>query len=317
MAVFTSNQVNHVYIAKVVKATKASLANPGDIFVGKTKDNELYFVYKNAKGGIVRSDLIPIKNVMWAKAVSGDDNSQKRFLKQYTITINSLDGLEINKDSLTVVLEMDLHNGVESIYRKTATVLIKSATIATVINDLYTVLKKSFEKDDYVKDLFDITLSGTTITVTEKSQSATYKPGLYANEAVNFRMFSEESQLVITGAVSQSFVGNSYDIADLEYFALGERGDVYRNVGWPNANPSATLATYGDDVKYNILNIHFAFVGSNESVQKSEKDITIAIAESDNTNIDSLLGNIATLVTGTANDFKLATATSKDLTLFF
>ena len=131
MAVFTSNQVNHVYVAKDVKggsnsvgyalssgsAVKPSVSSVGDIFCWKTADNELYFTYKNGDGGIVRSDLIPIKNIMWARAVSGNHRSQKRGLKIYTITAPSSPTVG---ETYCVNLEVKLHEGIETVYRKQA-----------------------------------------------------------------------------------------------------------------------------------------------------------------------------------------------------
>ena len=68
-------------------------------------------------------------------------------------------------------------------------------------------------------------------------------------------------------------IGNGKKIADLEYFCMGERGDIYRNIGWPHNIPTTYLV---DPTKtYYTFDIHYAYVGNNESVQKSEKDITI------------------------------------------
>ena len=60
---------------------------------------------------------------------------------------------------------------------------------------------------------------------------------------------------------------------------MGERGDKYRNVGWPYVINTTYLM---DEIKsgdtngeFGIIDIHYAYVGSNESVQKSEKDCTI------------------------------------------
>ena len=56
---------------------------------------------------------------------------------------------------------------------------------------------------------------------------------------------------------------------------MGERGDVYRMVGFPNVIRTKYLVN--PDSKYNVIDIHYAYVGPNESVQKSEKDITIVV----------------------------------------
>jgi len=333
MAVFTSNQVNHVYVALDAKDTVAGVSSIGDIAVDKTADNELYFVYKNADGGTVRSDLIPIKNIMWVRAVGGLHKSQKRKLKKYTITLPAPDsganGSDIGK-TFGVNLEVKLHEGIETVYRKQAFALVKSGnTQENVTDTLKTSFDRNFEKDDYVKDLFTIKKTSTSVTtgtgndavttttyhviIFEKPQSAKYKPGLFANNAVDFVVTGDEDidiksgyatvdDVTGSGSTSDAFtIGNSYDIADLEYFALGERGDLYRNIGWPNSFPSKTLATYGDSVVYNLLQIHFAFTDSNEGVQKSEKDITIAIPETGVTEINTLLGVIATKINGSSS----------------
>lgn len=70
-------------------------------------------------------------------------------------------------------------------------------------------------------------------------------------------------------------IANGKKIADLEYFCMGERGDIYRGVGFPNNIPTTYLAD--PTVKYNVIDIHYAYVGSNENVQKSEKTITLVV----------------------------------------
>lgn len=77
-------------------------------------------------------------------------------------------------------------------------------------------------------------------------------------------------------------VGNGKNIADLEYFCMGERGDIYRGIGFPNN----IITTYLVDPSktYYTLDIHYAYVGSNEAVQKSEKTITIVSAVKDDIN---------------------------------
>lgn len=96
-----------------------------------------------------------------------------------------------------------------------------------------------------------------------------------------------------TGAWSETLddtnsVGNGKTIADMEYFALGERGDQYRLISWPNYID--TKYSVDPSKEYNALNIHFAWVGPNEMIQKSEQDIMI-VAE-DKTVLDSILTKI-------------------------
>jgi len=60
-------------------------------------------------------------------------------------------------------------------------------------------------------------------------------------------------------------------IADLEYFCMGERGDQYRMVGWPNIVPTTYLVDPSKE--YNVLDIHFSFRDTGVNSYKSEKDI--------------------------------------------
>ena len=82
-------------------------------------------------------------------------------------------------------------------------------------------------------------------------------------------------------------IGNGKKIADLEYFCMGERGDIYRGLGFPNnivtkylVDPSKTYYTF---------DIHYYYTGSNEAVQKSEKTITIVC--SDKTEFNKVITN--------------------------
>lgn len=68
--------------------------------------------------------------------------------------------------------------------------------------------------------------------------------------------------------------GNGHNVADLEYFCMGARGDLYRGMGYPNVIRTQYLVD--PDKEYDLLDIHYYFSDSNEGVQKSEKTITIA-----------------------------------------
>ena len=80
-------------------------------------------------------------------------------------------------------------------------------------------------------------------------------------------------------------IGNGKKIADLEYFCMGERGDIYRGVAFPHNIPTTYLV---DPTKtYYVFDVHYAYVGDNEAVQKSEKTITVVC--SDKTKFNSLI----------------------------
>lgn len=98
--------------------------------------------------------------------------------------------------------------------------------------------------------------------------------------SVNTDAITYDGDEVIWGQVKEAtptneYVANGKTIADMEYFFLGERGDIYRGVGWPNVIHNEYLVD--PSLEYNTVDIHFSYIGSNESVQKSEKTVTLAI----------------------------------------
>jgi len=82
----------------------------------------------------------------------------------------------------------------------------------------------------------------------------------------------------VTDCGDAGTVKDGKKIADLEYFCMGERGDIYRYKGFPNVIPT----TYLVDPKkeYDTLEIHYSFKDSGNSDYKSEKDLTL-VAEAD------------------------------------
>ena len=68
---------------------------------------------------------------------------------------------------------------------------------------------------------------------------------------------------------------NGKTIADMEWFYHGERGDIYREYGYPNNFDNVALAD--PTKKYDTFDIHYFWQGANHAVQKSEKDITLVV----------------------------------------
>lgn len=149
------------------------------------------------------------------------------------------------------------------------------------------------------------------IRITEVEQP--WRLGVMAQTPVYFTVQSvpvtvngdERHWATLTEGTSGS-IGNGKTIADLEYFCMGERGDIYRGVGFPNNIPTTYLVD--PTVKYNVIDIHYAYVGSNESVQKSEKTITLVVPKvgANNQTSNKLANNIISAI-NTATGLTIAT----------
>lgn len=124
---------------------------------------------------------------------------------------------------------------------------------------------------------------GVTITEVEQEWTLGIKEQSHVNFTVTPTTVTFDGDEVRWGTVtvsdSATVRNNGRKIADLEYFCMGERGDQYRNIGWPNSIPTKYLVD--PDTAYSIFEIHYAYVGANEGPQRSEKDITIVCNNSE------------------------------------
>lgn len=110
-------------------------------------------------------------------------------------------------------------------------------------------------------------------------------------------------EYVTTGLPDGGTVTNGHLAAELEYFSMGERADLYRGMGWPDVRNTEYLV---DPTKeYDMIGIHYYYIGSNHAIQKSEKDLTLIIprATSDTTaaNLGALASSIKTAIEAKVN----------------
>lgn len=87
-------------------------------------------------------------------------------------------------------------------------------------------------------------------------------------------------------SVEGMVIPNSYKFAELEWFLMGERGDQYRQLWWPKNIDTKYLVDPTADKGYYSLDIHYAYQGTCEDIQKSEKDILII--STDNTTLKAI-----------------------------
>ena len=329
MATFSTNQVRHLYVAKELKSPRVLAADAaGSIAVkSDTAKNHLYFEYKGADN-LMRSDLIDIENILYAKATDADDMAHE--LKAVTVTLDS----EVNAGApvagqdyiLRIVFKQYVGMSDEDQYFKYGMV---HAYVGMTASDFYKKLAlslaKNFSREIVPLVKFVLTNSAdeavpVDATTKESSLTETYKAlvideveqpwrhGVMEQNPVYFEVqpvpVTVNGDERIWGKVEDTepagTIANGKKIADLEYFCMGERGDIYRGVGYPNNIPTTYLVD--PTVKYNVIDIHYAYVGSNESVQKSEKTITLVVPKiGAKNNVSNALANsiIAAINTAT------------------
>ena len=334
MATFSTNQVRQLYVAKALKTPHVLASDAaGSIAVkNDTAKNHLYFEYKGADN-LMRSDLIDIKNILYAKATDADDMAHE--LKAVTVTLDS--GVNAGAPVagqdyiLRIVFKQYVGMSDEDQYFKYGMVhAYAGMTASDFYKKLALSLAKNFSRE--VTPLVKFVLTDSSdeavpvdATTKESSLTDTYKAlvideveqpwrlGIMEQTPVYFEVqpvpVTVNGDERIWGKVEETdpagTIDNGKKIADLEYFCMGERGDIYRGVGFPNNIPTTYLVDPA--VKYNVIDIHYAYIGSNESVQKSEKTITLVVPKvGAKNNVSNALANSIITAINTATGLTIA-----------
>ena len=323
MANFSINQVRHLYVAKTLKSSTNILATDaaGSILPkGDTAKTHLYFQYMSP-GGIVRSDLIAVDKIMSAKATGSDELAHK--LTRVLLTLNADVNAEpvVGQEYITrIAFRQYIGLGEEDQNFKYGFV---KATPSMNASDFYKKMAISIA-DNVSRDTTPLVTvylktAASEKLVAPKTKEADLKDtytGIIIEEAVQdwelgtmpqeFIPFTVQPTTVIVngdeyiwGVVeaqnTTKKVEDGHNIADLEYFCMGARGDHYRMMGYPNVIKTKYLVD--PTAKYDTLNIHYAFTDSNESIQKSEKDITIVcVNDGSHTDMKALIAAINKLL---------------------
>lgn len=346
-----SNSTDTLAKTKVPKqvASDVAAASAGNIgMVSADGGKTLYFSYKGA-GGQTRSDIIKVENITAAKLSVAGSMAQKpqRVILAADTTVAAA---PVAGQDYIVRIAFRQYVGMseEDQYFKYG---VAHATAAmTTYSQLYVVLAMSLFKNmsREISPLVDIYLTTgtatTQITSTTKTADLTdtytgiviqsaeqeWKLGTMSNEYIPFTVqpttIDVNSDTAIWGTVTKDTVPaasikpNSKKIADMEYFYMGERGDIYRYVGFPNSIKTTYLVDPTYDKGYSVLDIHYSHIGDGEYPQKSEKDITIVSKLSSNeatapTIVNTLAGYLANYTTvkqvaadGTVTDVAKVTA---------
>ena len=309
MAVYNVNQVRHLYVVTTdwtIKSPSVTTTDKaGAIAVKKNAANDTYFQYMSP-AGLVRSDLLTKGNVQSIKVTDAADMARK--LKAVTLTLDNTvnSGNPVAGQDYLVRIHIRQYIGMsdQDVYIKHG---VARAYAGMTASELYKTLALSLA-NNFKRELYPLvnislidSTNDTKYPVLKNGQmqtlagSKTYK-GILINEVPQEWYLGTKQQVpvyftvqpdvitvagdsriwgVVADAESTGVIDNGTKIADLEYFCMGERGDIYRNISWPDFIPTKYLAN--PTLKYNTIDIHYAYVGANQEVQKSEKDLTIAI----------------------------------------
>lgn len=320
MAVFSINQVRQLYVAKAPKESTESLITAGDIVPkADTAKTTLYF-QSMSPAGIVASDKIDIKNVISAKATSSKALAHK--LVRYSVTLDAdVSATPVAGQNYILRLAFRQYIGLseEDQYFKYGEVIARSGmTASDFYRKMAISLAKNLENKTESAPLVNIYLNSTAANGTDVPVTAATKESDLNKNDYDKIIIEEAEQPWVLGMMPQAFipftpqfltitvdgedrlwgvanavaskktVPDGHLIADLEYFCMGARGDIYRGMGYPNIIETTYLVD--PSAAYDVLDIHYFYTGSNESVQKSEKIITlVAVDDDEHTAMNALI----------------------------
>lgn len=326
MAVFSINQVRQLYVAKALKESTAALTTAGDIMPkADTAKTTLYF-QSMSPAGIVASDKIDLKHVLYAKATPSEALAHK--LVRYSVTLDA-DVADAPVAGQNYILRLAFRQYIglseEDQYFKYGEVIARSGmTASDFYKKMAISLAKNLENKTESTPLVNIYLNSAAADGTDVPVTATTKESDLNNKDDYDKIIIEEAeQPWVLGMMPQAFipftpqfltitvdgedrlwgvatvvtpkktVPDGHLIADLEYFCMGARGDIYRGMGYPNIIKTTYLVD--PSAVYDVLDIHYFYTGSNESVQKSEKTITlVAVDDGKHTAMNALIDAINT-----------------------
>ena len=309
MFIGSDNQFRNLYVMKAYKASESAITAVGDLTLKvDTAKSNVYLVYKDTEDTIT-SDLISIKNLLYAKSTKAADMA--RTLNSQSVTLNA-DPISGQDYVLNVEVRNFVALGDDSTHIKFGAVhAVKGMTKSDFYKAMAVNLAKNLSRE--VSPILNVSLNkynstGTTntkvavlvngkmqnlaaLTSTETYTSIIineveqpWRRGVAQVEPVNFNTTCGtvlvDGNDVIWGTVEKEEgdpINNGKQIADMEWFYHGTRGDIYREATYPDNFEFKPLV---DETKaYSTLDIHFAYVGPGVEVAKSERTITVVCAD--------------------------------------
>lgn len=313
MFIGSDNQFRNLYVMKTYKGSESALEAVGDATLKvDTAKNAMYLVYKDTEDNLT-SDIIDLKNLLYVKSTKAADMARKLNSQSVTLNEDPISGqdyvLNVEVRNFVALGDDSTHikfGAVHAVkgmtksdfYKAMALNLAKnlSREVSPILNVLLTKhdtagndgAGSDAEVEVLVNGKMQVlaelkaTESYTDIIIDEVEQP--WRRGVAQVEPVNFNTTCGtvlvDGDDVIWGTVEKEEgdpVNNGKQIADMEWFYHGTRGDIYREATYPDNFEFKPLV---DETKaYHTLDIHFAYVGPGVEVAKSERTITVVCAD--------------------------------------
>lgn len=308
MFIGSDNQFRNLYVMKTYKGSESALEAVGDATLKvDTAKNAMYLVYKDTEDNLT-SDIIDLKNLLYVKSTKAADMARKLNSQSVTLNEDPISGqdyvLNVEVRNFVALGDDSTHikfGAVHAVKGMTKSDFYKAMALNLAKNlsrEVSPILNVLLTKNDTTDGESEVpvlvngkmqilaelkaTESYTNIIIDEVEQP--WRRGVAQVEPVNFNTTCGtvlvDGDDVIWGTVEKEEgdpVNNGKQIADMEWFYHGTRGDIYREATYPDNFEFKPLV---DETKaYHTLDIHFAYVGPGVEVAKSERTITVVCAD--------------------------------------
>lgn len=320
---FSTNQVKQLYVLDANSSVTQKVIKTPDGAANKA-------VVLDVDGE--RTDIIPLDNIISVTTALASAAGQQMIRKGVLVALNSNvnSGNPVAGQDYIIKLTFRGHIGEEVAYHKfaeahavtgmTSAQLLQKLAASFLVNQKVeaTPLYELYDQATGKKIVDTIVSSSTECLATAVTATGFYivepvpywalgkfpetlmnitleTPAIVASsdEVIDWLANYQFAPIASTTLAAVTPIFNSHKIADLEYFCKGEKGisapyhKPYDDVVDPGLKVNANAAN-----GYDILTIHYAFVGANASNQKSEKDLVIVAPGNGTSTINSKLSTI-------------------------
>lgn len=321
---FSTNQARHFYVAGAIDA---NLDTKLDIALGSVETGEMFFKYKDPDGLILRSDsFLPSRitelNKKGPSDVAGKLMAHTISVDTNIVALSSLVGKTVScKVSFKGVYD-DSSMPQMSFTAYVVGTASNTASASAFNKDLAMAIAKALPKPDKSFPLLKVFSNGSEVTADTPASGVTgastvvlvetvqkYVRGKLSGDPVHFDVImtttidgvdvSILSETVAASAISgNTVVPANYKLADMEFFCMGERGDVMRGYAYPNDfNPTYAIDPFSN-TQYYILTLNYFWAGTGTDVQKSPRVMHVVGPQAV---INSLYNSIKAAIDGTGS----------------
>ena len=305
MATYSTNQVKQLYVAKAVNA---DLENVGDIKFSAAGDGQIIAKYKG-NDGVVRTDLINLDTLKGKaiKASSMAENLESAFIASTSavagqdyilkVTCTEFGGMtpedkgfiladyraksgDAAKNVLAGLAVALANNAAKAAYSKVINVFVTTAASAST-----SLTSSNLWAVEAGADAATVAAHGALTAIIVEAAEQPWSLGKSDGARVSIEVSAdpimsagiETAWATVTKNVAHpsAAIQNSKKIADLEWFAFGERADIYRGINYPNNFEFTPLVNPTADNGYHVIELTWAYQGDAEDIQKSPKEMVI------------------------------------------